>query len=253
VVIGAGFLGLEAAAALRSRGLDVAVVTPDATPLEKVLGPALGKRVQRLHDEHGVSLHLGRTVTRIGEQDVILDDRTTLPAELVVVATGVRPETRLASSAGLVLDRGIRVNRYLETSHRGIFAAGDAVRWPDPRSGEYAGCGHWSLAMRMGETAAHNMLGALRAFDAVPFFWSEHYDLRINCSGNTEQFDRIEVVPGLPSEQWEQRYWRATRLVAVATVNRDHASLEAELKLERQLVPAHAALRRSDVARESNR
>lgn len=241
VVIGAGFLGLEAAASLRARGLAVDVVTPDAVPLQKVLGAELGRRVQRLHEEHGVRMHLGRSVTEIGQREVMLDDRIMLPADLVVVATGVRPDTRLAERAGLALDRGIRVDRYLETSHPGIFAAGDAVRWPDPRSGEYAGCGHWSLAMRMGETAACNMLGALSAFDAVPFFWSEHYDLRINCSGSTDRYDRIEVRGGLPNDQWEQRYWCGDRLVAVATINRDHASLEAELALERQLAPAHAA------------
>jgi 3-phenylpropionate/trans-cinnamate dioxygenase ferredoxin reductase subunit len=107
--------------------------------------------------------------------------------------------------------------------------------------------------MRMGETAARNMLGAHTAFDAVPFFWSEHYDLRINCTGRTEKWDRIEVVAGLPPEQWEQRYWRGDRLVAVATINRDHACLEAERTLEHQLVPAHAALRRADLARRSHR
>ncbi len=253
VVIGAGFLGLEAAASLRARGLEVDVVAPDATPLQRVLGPELGRRVQQLHEGHGVRLHLGRAVTAIGDRVVALDDGTALRADLVIVATGVNPDTRLAERAGLVLDRGIRVDRYLETSQPGIFAAGDAVRWPDPRSGEYAGCGHWSLAMRMGETAARNMLGALTAFDAVPFFWSEHYDVRINCSGSTERYDRIEVRAGLPPDQWEQHYYLAHRLVAVATINRDHASLEAELAIERQLVPAHAARHAAAPARGLHR
>ncbi len=241
VVIGAGFLGLEAAASLRARDLTVDVVAPDATPLQKVLGPELGRRVQQLHEGHGVRLHLGRAVSAIGDQNVALDDGTALRADVVIVATGVRPDTRLAERTGLALDRGIRVDRYLETSRAGIFAAGDAVRWPDPRSGEYAGCGHWTLAMRMGETAARNMLGALSAFEAVPFFWSEHYDLRINCSGSTDHYDRIQIRAGLPPDQWEQRYFHGDRLVAVATINRDHASLEAELAIERQLAPAHAA------------
>ncbi|MEO8138853.1 MAG: oxidoreductase C-terminal domain-containing protein, partial [Gemmatimonadota bacterium] len=122
----------------------------------------------------------------------------------------------------------------------GIFAAGDAVRWPDPRTGALTGCGHWSLAMRMGEAAARNMLGARAAFTAVPFFWSEHYDQRVNCTGNTEGWDRIEVVSGLPADQWEQRYWREDALVAVATMNRDRANLEAELDFERRLAASLA-------------
>jgi apoptosis-inducing factor 3 len=240
VVVGAGFLGLEAAASLSARGLSVQVVSPDAVPLAGPLGSELGAYVQRLHEAHGVRLRLRHSVTTIGEQSVQLEDGTELPAELVVVATGVRPSTVLAARTGLALAKGIQVDQYLETSHRGIFAAGDAVSWPDPRTGELTGCGHWSLAMRMGEVAASNMLGAGVPFVEQPFFWSEHYDLRINCTGNTEKWDRIEVLPGLPSDQWEQRFWRDGVLVGVATINRDHESLEAELALERQLASAPA-------------
>lgn len=240
VIVGAGFLGLEAAASLSVRGLTVQVVSPDTVPLAGPLGSDLGAYVQRLHEAHGVNLRLRHSVTTIGEQSVKLEDGTELPADLVVVATGVRPSTALAARSGLALAKGIQVDRYLETSHRGIFAAGDAVSWPDPRTGELTGCGHWSLAMRMGEAAALNMLGAGVPFVEQPFFWSEHYDVRINCTGNTEKWDRIEVLAGLPSDQWEQRFWRDGVQVGVATINRDHESLAAELALERQLASVQA-------------
>lgn len=253
VVIGAGFLGLEAAASLRARGLGVQVVSPDARPLEKVLGPGLAARIQRLHESHGVVLHLQRSAVEIQASSVLLDSGEQLPADLVVVATGVRPNTALAVRAGLAISRGIQVDRYLETSRSGIFAAGDAVRWPAPRTGELIGCAHWSLAMRMGAAAAGNMLGDRTPFEASPFFWSEHYDEEVKCTGVTEQTGRIEVLTGLPDNQWEQRHWQGDRLVAVATINRDHASLVAELDLERQFATpaARAALGNITGARRS--
>lgn len=255
VVVGTGFLGLEIAASLRARGLEVSVAGPDTLPLAKILGNALAERVRQLHLAHGVRFHLGRSVTEIATAGVRLDDGTLLPADLVAVATGVRPRTALAERAGLTLDRGIVVDRYLQTSRPGLFAAGDAVRWPAPVTGEPIGCGHWSLAMRMGEAAALNMLGAHTPFEASPFFWSEHYDLQIRCTGITEFTERIEVVPGLMGSQWEQRHWRGDQVVAVTTVERDHASLVAELELERRYAtaPARAAVGRTSGAPETAR
>jgi len=233
VILGAGFLGLEVAASLRHRGLEVHVVAPGQRPLEKVLGREMGMRLQRLHEEHGVAFHLGHTAAAIGESSVRLDDGSDIAADLVLVAVGVRPRTALAGRAGLVLSRGIQVDQFLETSVRGIFAAGDVARWPDPRTGQLIGVEHWAFAMRQGQAAARNMLGAREPFQTVPFFWSQHYDVRVNYVGHAAQWDRLDVVTGLPAGQWEQRYVAGGSVVAVATIGRDIQSLEAELQLER--------------------
>jgi apoptosis-inducing factor 3 len=250
VVLGAGFLGLEVAASLRNRGLQVHVVAPDPRPLERVLGRELGLRLQRLHEEHGVAFHLGHVAVEIGEKTVRLDDSSEIEADLVLMAVGVRPRTGLAARAGLVLARGIQVDEFLETSVRGIFAAGDVARWPDPLTGRPIGVEHWAFAMRQGQAAARNMLGLREPFHAVPFFWSQHYDVRVNYVGHADPWDRLEVVPGLPPGEWEQRYLVGNTVVAVATIGRDRQSLEAEVLLERAqsrqsgpYSPAHAVAR----------
>jgi apoptosis-inducing factor 3 len=250
VILGAGFLGLEVAASFRKRGLEVHVAAPDQRPLEKVLGRDLGLRIQRLHEEHGVAFHLGHVAAAIGAGAVTLDDGSDIGADLVVVAAGARPRVALASRAGLVLARGIQVDQYLETSIRGIFAAGDVARWPEPRTGRIIGVEHWAFAMRQGQAAARNMLGAHQPFLTVPFFWSQHYDVQINYVGHADQYDRLEIVPGLPPDQWEQHYLVGDTVVAVATIGRDRESLEAEATIERAQarlsagrVPTPAALR----------
>lgn len=233
VIIGSGFLGLEAAASLRKRGLEVQVVSPDRRPLERVLGPELAARVQQIHEDHGVVFHLGHGTKAIRETAVQLDDGSELAADLVVVAVGARPRVELAGKAGIVLAKGIQVDRCLETSVKGIFAAGDVARWPEPRTGQIIGVEHWAFAMRQGQAAARNMLGAGIPFSVVPFFWSQHYDMQISYVGHAEKWDRIEIVPKLPTDQWEQHYFSGNTVIAVATVGRDHQSLEFEAALER--------------------
>jgi apoptosis-inducing factor 3 len=232
VVLGAGFLGLEVAASLRHRGLEVHVVAPDQRPLGRVLGDELGLRVQRLHESHGVGFHLGHVAREIGDKAVILDDGTTLDADLVIVAAGARPRVDLAAKAGLVIARGVQVDRYLETSVKGVFAAGDVARWPDPRTGKLIGVEHWAFAMRQGQAAARNMLGARIPFAVVPFFWSQHYDVQISYVGHAEQWDRLTIVSGLPPDQYEQHYLEGGTVTAVATIGRDRASLTAEATME---------------------
>jgi NADPH-dependent 2,4-dienoyl-CoA reductase/sulfur reductase-like enzyme len=233
VVIGASFIGLEVAASLRARKLEVDVVAPDRRPLERVMGPELGDFIRSLHEEHGVRFHLERKPAAIERAGVTLDSGERLPADLVVAGIGVRPNLELAQAAGLDVDRGLSVNERLETSAPGIYAAGDIARWPDPHTGERIRVEHWVVAQRQGQTAACNMLGLGRRFDAVPFFWSQHYDVSINYVGHAERWDVLDVDGDPGARDCAVWFRRGNRTHAVATIFRDQASLETEAALER--------------------
>jgi NADPH-dependent 2,4-dienoyl-CoA reductase/sulfur reductase-like enzyme/nitrite reductase/ring-hydroxylating ferredoxin subunit len=233
VVIGASFIGLEAAASLRSRNVEVHVVAPEVKPMVRVLGAEMGDFVRKLHEQHGVVFHLENSVTEIGRDRVVLKGGGTLKADLVVVGVGVRPRLTLAENAGLEMDRGVTVNAYLETSTAGVYAAGDIARWPDPYLKEKIRVEHWVVAERQGQTAARNMLGMNEVFDAVPFFWSQHYDVPINYVGHAEQWDETKIEGSIESKDCVVRYERGGKILAVASIFRDVESLQAELAMER--------------------
>jgi len=243
VVIGGSFIGLETAASLRARNVEVRVVAPESVPLEKVMGHELGAFIKQLHESHGVVFHLGRKPQRIERDAVVLDDGTRLEADLVVMGVGVKPRLELAEQAGLTMDRGVSVNECLETSAPGVYAAGDIARWPDPHSGEKIRVEHWVVAERMGQTAARNMLGARERFDQVPFFWSAHYDVSINYVGHAEKWDRLEVNGSAEQKDVAVRFEQGGKLLALATIFRDQESLDAEIEMEstEQAAPAKSA------------
>lgn len=232
VILGSSFIGLEVAASLRARQVEVHVVSPDARPLERVMGPQLGDFIRRLHEEHGVVFHLRQRANRIADGVVTLEDGTRLPADLIVAGIGVRPNTALAEGAGLELDRGILVDARLQTNAPGVYAAGDIARWPDAHSGERIRVEHWVVAQRQGQAAARSMLGNSEPFRAVPFFWSQHYDVPINYVGHAERWDKVEVDGSIEARDCAVRFTHGGRTVAVATIYRDAQNLEAELAME---------------------
>ncbi|MGC2461854.1 MAG: FAD-dependent oxidoreductase [Steroidobacteraceae bacterium] len=235
VVLGASFIGLEVAAALRARGIEVHVVAPEKRPMERILGPQMGDFVRTLHEEHGVVFHLEDAASAIDGNQVSLKGGSTLEADLVVAGIGVRPRIELAERAGLTVDRGVVVNAYLETSAPAIWAVGDIARWPDPYSGESIRVEHWVVAERQGQTAALNMLGHRERFTAVPFFWSQHYDIPINYVGHAETWDQLAIEGDIAARDCLLRFKRHGRVLAVASLFRDVDSLRAEVTMERDV------------------
>ena len=227
VVIGASFIGLEAAASLVARGLEVHVVGREALPLAHLLGDEVGRLIQTVHTDKGVHFHLGASPKSIGPSSVELVDGTTIACDLVVLGVGVKPRLALAESAGLAVDAGVVVDEQLRASAPDVWAAGDVARYLDPH-GERVRIEHWVVAERQGQAAARSMLGRGDAYRDVPFFWSAHYDTTISYVGHAQRWDAIEVVGSIDARDAAIAYKQNGRIVAVATLNRDMTSLRVE-------------------------
>lgn len=230
VIIGAGFIGLEAAASLRDRGLEVHVVAPEEDPLVRVVGVHVSSFLKKLHQEHGVHFHLGHTVKEIRQRSVVLDDKTSIDCDFVIVGAGIVPNTLLAEQIGCKIDKGVLVNEYLETSVPGVYAAGDIARWPDPHSKRHIRVEHWEVAERQGQVAALNMMGVSEPvkFQDVPFFWTQQYDLALGYVGNSDSFDRMDVMGEIEQRDFAVAYYEDDRVAALLTVGRDRESLMIE-------------------------
>ena len=232
LIVGASFIALEVAASLGERGLAVHIAVREGDPLEPVFGKEIGTFVRELHEAHGVVFHKGETLARLDGRKAILSKGTVVEADFVVLGIGVRPVVAFAEKAGLKVDNGVVVDEFLESSEKGIFAAGDIARWPDPRSGKLTRIEHWVVAERMGQTAARNILGRKERFDAVPFFWTQQYDLTIRYVGHAERWDAMEMDGSPEARDCAAIYKVADNVLAVATIGRDLQSLKAEQKME---------------------
>ena len=241
VIIGASFIGLEAAASLKVRGLDVTVVGPETVPLARVLGDEVGAFVRRVHEGKGVQFRLGRKPVRITATHVVLDDGTELPALKVVMGVGVRPRLDLAQAAGLSIDRGVVVDDQLRAAP-GIWAAGDIARYPF--GGDSVRIEHWQVAVRHGQAVARAMLGK-PSRPSVPFFWSAHHDVTLGYVGHAEKFDKAEVHGDLDKQDAHVVYKDGGTIRAVVTLGRDKLGLEVEAAMERGDAAALAKLTQS--------
>ena len=223
VVIGAGWIGCEVAASARQLGAEVAMVEVGRLPLERVLGPELGRFYRDVHAEHGVELHLGVEVDSFygtGSVDgVRLGDGTSVSGDVMVVGVGVAPRIELAESAGIALDNGIVTDAHLATSAPGVFAAGDVANAWHPVFDRYIRLEHWSSALNQGPVAAKNMLGMPTTYERIPYFFSGQYDIGMEYAGFAPEWDEV-VLRGDPAGREFIAFWlKDGRLVAGMNVN----------------------------------
>jgi NADPH-dependent 2,4-dienoyl-CoA reductase/sulfur reductase-like enzyme/nitrite reductase/ring-hydroxylating ferredoxin subunit len=232
VIIGMSFIGLEVAASLRARGVEVNIVGRDAVPLGRILGEELGRFIRALHEEHGVRFFTQLSPKAIHADSVELSDGQKLSADLVVMGVGVSPRTSLAEGAGLTIEDGVVVDELLRTSAPDVYAAGDIARYPEARLGQRVRVEHWVAAQRQGQAAARAMLGQGQPFRDVPFFWSQHYDVSLSYVGHATSWDTLEVLGKLSERDAAIVYRSAGRVLAVATLGRDRQSLAIEAAME---------------------
>lgn len=226
VVVGAGWIGLETAAAAREYGCEVTVVAPEEVPLQAVLGPEMGSFFAGVHRRHGVDLRLGRQVTGfLGDgrvRAVTTDDGGELPADTVIVGVGVLPNAELAERAGLAVENGILVDQGLRTDDPGVYAAGDVANAFTPLYGTRIRVEHWANALNGGLAAGKAMLGREVVYDRPPYFFTDQYDVGMEFSGwfRPGGYDSVVVRGDLEAADFHAFWLAAGRVVAGMHVNR---------------------------------
>lgn len=247
VVIGAGWIGLEVAAAAREYGCEVSVIEPSPTPLHATLGPEIGGFFAELHRHNGVDLRVGRSViglqgTRRHVSAVLTDDGTVLPADVVVIGIGAQPNTDLARQAGLKADNGVLVDTSWRTDDPDIYAAGDVANAFNSFYRSHIRVEHWANAVHSGSAAARAMLGQPVIHDELPYFFSDQYDVGMEFSGwfGPGGYDTV-VIRGDQKARTFHAFWLAGhRVVAGMHINRWDEGLAAVQGLIRTAHPVDA-------------
>jgi NADPH-dependent 2,4-dienoyl-CoA reductase/sulfur reductase-like enzyme/nitrite reductase/ring-hydroxylating ferredoxin subunit len=236
VVIGASFIGMEAAASLKIRGLEVTVVAPDQTPFEKTLGGEIGALFQKIHEDNGVQFRLGAKVARIsgnGKVEAVeLESSERLEADMVVVGVGVKPATDFLVGVNLHKDGGVVVDEHLRAA-ADLYAAGDIAWFPSALTGERQRIEHWRTAMQQGRIAARNMAGKDVAYSSVPFFWTRQFDNGLVYVGHATSWDEIIFQGDVSAQAFLAFYVKDGRVLAVAGMNheREMAAIEELMRL----------------------
>jgi len=239
VVIGAGFIAMEAASSLAARGMKVTVVAPDAVPFERTLGQTLGELLQSEHERNGVDFRLGRSVACIeGRRDrlVVLDDGERLPCDLVVVGIGVAPATGFARELKLDRNGGIIVDAMLRAAEA-VYAAGDIAAFPDPRGTGQIRVEHWRTAMQLGRVAGFNIAGRERRFDGIPFFWTQQFDATIRYVGHAPSWEEVVLRGDVAERRFIAYYVNDGRVHAAATMGRDRDAIAIAEQIRRSGFP----------------
>jgi apoptosis-inducing factor 3 len=257
VVIGASFIGMEAASSLKARGCEVTVVAPDETPFLKILGKEIGKLYQRTHESNGVKFRLGEQVKSFAGntervESVVLESGENVHADLVVVGVGVTPATGFLEGIELHKDCGVIADEFLRIADD-VYAAGDIVHFPDTRTKEMTRIEHWRVAMQQGRAAARNMAGKQEPFAAVPFFWTRQFDETLTYVGHAKEWDRIIFDGDVHKREFLAFYVKENRILAVAGMNRDRdmAMWEERIRNDRVLSPDQLSVGLADIQENS--
>jgi NADPH-dependent 2,4-dienoyl-CoA reductase/sulfur reductase-like enzyme len=222
VIVGAGWIGLEVAAAARGAGTEVTVLEAAPLPLLAVLGPEMAEVFADLHRDHGVDLRLGAKITEIRPDGVRLADGTDIPADAVVLGVGVRPRTELAEAAGLAVDNGVLVDAALRTSDPAIFAVGDIANHDHPVLGRRVRVEHWATALNQPAAAADGILGKVGGYTELPYFFTDQYDLGMEYIGYAAPGSDTRVITrGDVAKREFVAFWLDgdDRIVAAMNVN----------------------------------
>lgn len=251
VVIGSSFIGMETAAGLTQRGLQVTVVSPDSLPFENILGVEIGQLFQQVHKEQGVCFHLETKAVKFAGngkvEAVILENGDTIPADLVVVGIGVQPATEFIEGIELhEKDKSVVVDEYLQAAD-GLYAAGDIARFPDWRKNENIRIEHWRIAAQHGRIAADNMAGKAVKFTGVPVFWTLQFEFPLRYIGYAQEWDEIIFDGDLQQREFMAFYVKDNQVLAVAASQRDTEMAAVSELMRLDTMPKPDALRNGDV------
>jgi apoptosis-inducing factor 3 len=241
VIVGGGFIGLEAAASMRKRGLEVHVVMHEKYPMMRVFGERIGRYLQTVHEKEGVIFHPEKSLKEIiginRVENAVMTDGNRIETDIVLVGVGILPAVDFLEGTGLVVDGAVPVDSRLQTKEPTIFAAGDIARVPTPPYGQSLRCEHWAVAERQGQHAARSMLGSEASYNEIPFFWTRQYEESLKYIGFAGEYENIAYRGNVEGGRFLAGFYREGRLQAVAGLRKDK-----EIILLGQMIKARASI-----------